>query len=357
MKTLEARTFEYNDRPYKSELLSNRIQTSDGTMRTPYNLLFSEYVDEDAKKWVFDNFGNEWMVKAQDSYGYEDPNPTLDFFDIEFARFLAENRIPAHLAIRLAIHAKGATNGEELFRNYRNLKVPFFFNTSTGESAFEYYVRVNRKFGPKVADKIIVKAGSSLESIRSLFYSFMDIRIHPAASEYISNLGPEPFEAFVIFSKFMYFEKKQDAVVITRLLAETDDFNWDIASRLVDRLNSDGRIDDLTRPEEKHLSRDFQNPSYRRDIIRGFRSSSRYGSDSTGDWNSVFAILIEKYGMQMILTALEKMKTEVDYHDQTFSTFVIVADYIHQSQDYDTPAAWILSLNGEVEDELVEDEL
>lgn len=270
----------------------------------------------------------------------------INFTEADLMHYLMKNKLPVNLAVRLAMVANFLKeDGEELFEAYRSLKQAFFYNRKTGQSSFEIYMLMVHQFGIPFADSVFKLKATSLETLEAAYNEVKVVRLHGDAKGAIALTTQESFEAFLVLKRLMRTDKKQDAMVLVRLAADDGTINWTTVTELNRRMMHQMSIADLVAPEEATISDQMVYESSRNYLVREL-----YDRPSKDALVTIFAVLIEKYGVAPILQALTKI-SEDPLTAGTLAAFIVVTDFIGQTGDTDTNLQWILLLSGDMDED------
>lgn len=272
-------------------------------------------------------------------------NHTLDSKHIEFAHLLMEQKLPKSLAVRLAVISSVNENPEEMWEAYRNLKQAFFYNKKTGQSSFEIYMLIAGKFGTPFADSIFKLKGYSLEALEEAHLTTKEMRLHEDAKGLISMSTPESLETFMVIGRFMNMSVRQNALVTSRLVSDEGNIDWNLVTKLNDRMTRGQEIDELVSTADAEFAFHFKTAESRQRLLSGL-----YDLPGRDYLVTIFAVLIAKYGLKPIIQAVNTIR-EDKLTNNTLAAFIVVTDFIGQTGDADTNLQWILLLSGDMDED------
>lgn len=341
-----SKSFVYRGVAYRAILEASKLsvikQRSDG-----YNENFTRtvnlhpFIDETYYPEIFSALGNQTLEQISPYFNQFELD--LSLVDIDFARFLMRNKLPASLAYRIALVSNELDNREEMFQNFRKLRTRFYFDSNTGGSALEFYYKLTIAFGEDAAANIILKKSDSFSELDRVASALLVRKIHKDAGIHISQMSIQGLEALLVISSSSEISSRPVSMAITRILSE--DMNWILAGRILDRFERKRPFDDLVDSKEKSAAENFFDKSSHSMMFAALSG----GYNDRNSSNTIFSILIAKYGVKILMNSYADIHSDVHVKKPNLAMFIAMADHIQKTGDRHSFVEWIMMMNNYVE--------
>lgn len=341
----------YRDEQYRSTLKQSggrgrksviTIKTV-GNSKPKYEIYLSD-ISPESEKSLLELVSQGWWVnfnrtRMGDSFIMSDTLKNM--------KFLGSKGLEPWQALRSSlIFAKSELTKyytvETIFGEFESMgkSVDFEMFDRVDRSNFDMFLDMSSRFGVDLSRKVMERDYSEPRLITEKYYLMMVLPEWSKTIDCVVEFTEQQIKAFKLFQSFVSMKSVSNSLPIARMVSKISDSSFKLMDIQADLLHHNRSIIEHLEPRDVSVWMDYGMSKG----LEGMILSAMPGK-LTMSWQRLLVILMNRYGLQTVVTSLQMFEDDRTDASQAFVNLILVADFIEDGGDASTPLPWIVALN------------